>query len=71
MHTKSGERKQGEGVYSRHPHGEAANHAFVVERLQDIPTNRRMVNSNIFVVFQIRQFVLPDVHHSGGCFARL
>jgi hypothetical protein len=65
------EQKQGEGVYSRHPHGETGNHAFVVERLQYKPTDRRVVDSGIFVVLQVRQFMLPDVHHSLGCFARL
>jgi len=70
-HTKSGEGKQGEKVYLRHTHREAGNHTFVVERLENKPTNRRVVDSNIFVVLQIRQFMLPNVNHSLVCFARL
>lgn len=58
------------GKYSRHPHWEATNHEFVVERLENQPADRRVVDSSIFVVLQIRQFMLPDVHHCFGCLAR-
>lgn len=51
-------------VDSRHPHGKEANHAFVIERLEDVPTDERVVDSGIFVLAEIGQVVLANVHHS-------
>lgn len=48
----------------RHPHGEKTNHTFVIERLEDVPTDERVVDSGIFVLAEIGQMVLANVHHS-------
>lgn len=50
----------------RHPHGEQGNHAFVIERLEDVGTDRRQVDTRILVVAEVREILLPDVHHSPG-----
>ena len=50
-------------VYARHRHGETVDHAFVVERFEDKPTDRRVVDTGILVVLEIRKMLLSDVHH--------
>jgi hypothetical protein len=54
---------QQEAVYSRHAHWETFDHEIAIERLEDKPTDRRVVDARIFVVLEIREVMLPDVHH--------
>lgn len=51
----------------RHPHGEETDHAFVIERLEDVPTDERVVDTGIFVVAEVGEVMLANVHHSGVC----
>jgi hypothetical protein len=62
--TKQNKTTDGRGKYSRHPHGEAADDTFVIERLEDVPTDRRVVDTCVFVVAEVWEVLLPDVHHS-------
>lgn len=59
------------GKDSRHAHGEKSNHAIIVERLQDEPTEKRVVDAGIFVVAKVGKVMLANVHHSGDCVRRL
>lgn len=49
--------------YIRHGHWEQVNDEFGVERLEDISRQQRVVNTTVFVFFELRQLILPNVHH--------
>jgi hypothetical protein len=50
-------------VYSRHPHGKAFDDDMRIERLQDILRNQTVVDALVLVLFELRELVLPYVHH--------
>lgn len=39
------------------------NHEMVIERLEDMPADERMVDTRIPVLLEIGQLVLANVHH--------
>lgn len=49
--------------YSRHRHGEAFDGHIVVERFQDVPGDKRVINASILVWMQTRKLLLPYVDH--------
>jgi hypothetical protein len=53
----------------RHPHGEAVYHDVRVERLQDIARNQTVIDARVLVLLELRELVLPYVHHGGGVFS--
>jgi hypothetical protein len=52
-----------QGEYSRHPHGEAFDDDMRVEGLEDILRDQTVVNALVLVLFELRELVLPYVHH--------
>ncbi len=46
-----------------HRHGEELNRDIVVEWFEDVFRKERMIDASIFVLVQLRQLPLPDVHH--------
>jgi hypothetical protein len=55
-----------EDVHLRHPHRKAVNHKVVVEWLHDISRDETVVNARVLVLVQLRELVLPYVHHVYG-----
>ena len=53
-------------VHLRHPHGKAVNHKVVVERLHDISRDKTVVNARVLVLVQLRELILPYIHHGCG-----
>lgn len=49
--------------HSRHVHGKQMDNTLAVERLEDIATDERVINTRILVVAQIGQHMLPNVDH--------
>jgi hypothetical protein len=49
--------------HSRHVHGKQMDNTLAIERLEDIATDERVINTRIFVVAQIWQHMLPNVDH--------
>lgn len=57
---------------SRHGHGKALDNHIVVERLQDISGDQRMINTSVLVGVQACQLLLSYVYHPkiGGVLQR-
>lgn len=61
--SQHGPRAGREEEHSRHVHRKQVNNTLAIERLEDIATDQRVINTRILVVAQVRQNMLPNVDH--------
>ena len=50
----------------RHGHGEAFDGDMSVEGLEDVARHQRVIYPRVFVLVELGQIALPDIHHIGG-----